>query len=55
MRILETPFWKAGAAKSMGIVEIATGASKQSGRHCMSSNEIYLINITDLVLSGVNW
>jgi hypothetical protein len=33
VRILETPFWVAGAAESMKISIIVIGASNKSGRH----------------------
>ena len=54
MRILETPFWEAGAAESMEKGKLETEASNKLGRRCMSSNEIYLVYLIHLVLSGVN-
>ena len=50
--ILETPFWVAGAAESMEICKIVIGASNKSGRRCMPSDEISLIFLMYLDLSG---
>ena len=50
--ILETPFWVAGAAESMEIGKLVIGASNKSGRRCMPSDEINLIYLMYLDLSG---
>ena len=47
-----TPFWVGGAAESMKIGKIVIGASNKSGRRCMPSDEISLIYLMYLDLSG---
>jgi len=50
--ILETPFWVAGAAESMEIGKFVIGASNKSGRRCKRSDELQLIYLMHLDLSG---
>ena len=52
MLILETPFWVAGAAESMKMSIIVIGASNKSGRRCKPSDEMNLIYLMYLHLSG---
>ena len=52
MLILVTPFWVAGAAESMEIDKCVIEASNKSGRRCKRSDELQLIYLMYLDLSG---